>query len=237
MSGVLLKPRFQNRPVFYKAEAVGSIGDVIQMVKLKHSMPDLPLRYDPTFATARVGQNVQDGNSPSYSTHAYGPSVVVSAFDRESNNTKAGGFTHQDIIPEDKLVIADTIALPSYSWENLKAETYKAQVSGQQFLPLPGGFAPLPGSVPRGGAVPQSYGGMGDTFTPLGGGGITATPNYYDRPAETNYGKEGGIYGLPREPGGMARGLMANDPSSGIANLRDAALNRQRQQNGFAQYA
>lgn len=155
MSGTLLKPRFKNIPVFYTAEPVGPIGDVNQIVKFKHSAPDLPLRFGTTFAGPRVGQNVQDGLYPSFSTGGYGANSIVLGFGRPDNVTTGGGFTFQDIVPEDRLIIPETIPLPSYSWENLKAETYKAQVSGQQFLPLPGAFAPMPGSVPRGGAVPQ----------------------------------------------------------------------------------
>jgi hypothetical protein len=111
------------------------------------------MRYNSTFATARVGQNIQDGDSPSFNTGAYGAKTIISAFDRPSNVTTSGGFTHQDIIPEDREVIADTIALPSYNWENLIAQTYKAQVTGNAFLPLPGGFNPESGDIPRGGVI------------------------------------------------------------------------------------
>ena len=150
MSGVILQPRFRNKPVIYKAGDVGPIGDVHQIVKLKHSCPEMPLRFSQTFATARVGQNVQDGDSPSYNTGAYGAKTIISAFDRPSNVTTSGGFTYENIIPEDREVIADTIPLPSYSWENSIAQVYKARVTGNAFLPLPGGFKPE-GGVPRGG--------------------------------------------------------------------------------------
>ncbi len=150
MSGVILQPRFRNKPVFYKAEDVGPIGDVHQIVRLKQSCPELPMRYSKTFSTARVGQNVQDGDSPSYNTGAYGAKTIISAFDRPSNVTTSGGFTYENIIPEDREVIADTIPLPSYSWENTIAQVYKAKVTGNAFLPLPGGFRPE-GGVPRGG--------------------------------------------------------------------------------------
>lgn len=145
MSGVILKPRFRNKPIIYKAGDVGPIGDVHQIVKLKHSCPEMPLRFSQTFATARVGQNVQDGDSPSYNTGAYGAKTIISAFDRPSNVTTSGGFTYENIIPEDREVIADTIPLPSYSWENSIAQVYKARVTGNAFLPLPGGFKPEEG--------------------------------------------------------------------------------------------
>ncbi len=232
MSGVILQPRFRNKPVHYRAEAVGPIGDVHQIVKLKHSAPELPLRFEKTFSTARVGQNIQDGDSPSFNTGALWPRTVVSGFDRPSNVTTGGGFTHQDIIPEDRLVIADTIALPSYSWENLLAETYKANVTGNHFLPLPGAFAPAPGSVPRGGATPQIQGPGIDLFQSPG---VTqqVNPEYYERVAETNTAT-GGVYGLPYEDaplGGFAQGLQP-----GIDVLREQYLQRSRPQ-GFIRHA
>jgi hypothetical protein len=186
MSGVLLQPRFRNKPVFYTAYPVGPIGDVHQIVRFKQSCPELPMRYGATFATARVGQNVQDGDSPSFNTGAYGPKAVISAFDRPSNVTTSGGFTYENIIPEDREVIADTIALPSYDWQNLVAETYKAKVTGNAFLPLPGGFKPEAGDIPRGGQVPTSGGSGADTFMPLGGSPTFNPNSYYEPTPERN---------------------------------------------------
>ncbi len=232
MSGVILKPRFRNKSEFYKAEAVGPIGDVHQIVKFKHSSPDMPLRFGSTFATSRVGQNVQDGDSPSYNTGAYGAKTVISAFDRPSNVTTSGGFTLQNIIPEDREVIADTIALPSYNWENLIAQTYKAKVTGNAFLPLPGGFRPEAGAVPRGGAIPQLMSGGGDTFTPLGGSPAFDQNSYYDPTAERNY-QTGEAYLQNAPPIG---GLATNQNPMGIQALMRQNLEAQRPR-GFIQYA
>lgn len=234
MSGVILKPRFTNKPVFYKAEAVGPIGDVHQIVKLKHSCPEMPLRFSSTFATSRVGQNVQDGDSPSYNTGAYGAKTIMSAFDRPSNVTTSGGFTFQDIIPTDREVIADTIALPSYDWQSLIAQTYKAQITGNAFLPLPGGFRPEAGAVPRGGAIPQIMNGSGDSFTPLGGSDAFDPNSYYDPVAERNYAT-GGVYLQNAPPiGGLAAGQ--NPMAQGVQALMRQNLEAQRPR-GFIQYA
>jgi hypothetical protein len=46
-------------------------------------------------------------------------------------------------------------AQPSYSWKNRQAQVFKSRVSGENFLPLPGGFKPEAGSTPRGGQVPR----------------------------------------------------------------------------------
>lgn len=232
MSGVILAPRFRNKPVFYKAEAVGPIGDVHQIVKLKHSCPEMPLRFEKTFSTARVGQNVQDGDSPSYNTGAYGAKTVISAFDRPSNVTTSGGFTLQNIIPEDREVIADTIALPSYDWENLIAQTYKAQVTGNAFLPLPGGFRPEAGAIPRGGAVPSNQAGKGgDMFAPLGASSAFDISSYYDPVAERNQAT--GLPYLQNAP--PIGGLAAGQNPVGIQALMRQNLEAQRPR-GFIQY-
>lgn len=233
MSGVILAPRFRNKPVLYKAGDVGPIGDVHQIVRLKQSCPELPMRYNKTFSTGRVGQNVQDGDSPSYNTGAYGAKTIMSAFDRPSNVTTSGGFTFQNIIPEDREVMADTIALPSYNWENLKAQVYKAQVTGNAFLPLPGGFKPEAGAVPRGGALPTvSSGGGGDFFIPLGGSSAFDPNSYYDPTVERN-----NATGLPYLQGAPpVGGLAAGQNPVGIQALMQQRLMAQRPQ-GFIPYA
>lgn len=43
---------------------------------------------------------------------------------------------------------------PSYSYQNKLATVYEAKTRGEKFLPLPGGYIPSPGEVPRGGAFP-----------------------------------------------------------------------------------
>lgn len=231
MSGVILKPRFRNKPVIYKAGDVGPIGDVHQIVRFKQSCPELPMRFGSTFSTARVGQNVQDGDSPSYNTGAYGAKTIVSAFDRPSNVTTSGGFTYENIIPEDREVIADTIPLPSYSWENSIAQVYKAKVTGNAFLPLPGGFKPE-GGVPRGGAVPQLQGGGGDNFVGLGGAPAFDPNSYYDPVAERN-----NATGLPYLQGAPPiGGLAAGQNPMGIQALMAERLAAQRPQ-GFLAYA
>ena len=231
MSGVILQPRFINKPVIYKAEAVGPIGDVLQIVRLKQSCPELPMRFSKTFSTSRVGQNVQDGDSPSYNTGAYGAKTIISAFDRPSNVTTSGGFTYENIIPEDREVMADTIALPSYSWENSIAQVYKAKVTGNAFLPLPGGFKPE-GGVPRGGQVPQIQGGGGDMFVGLGGAPAFDPNSYYDPVAETN--RDTGLPYLQGAP--PIGGLAAGQNPVGIQALMAERLAAQRPQ-GFLGYA
>jgi hypothetical protein len=49
--------------------AVGSVGDVNMQVRLKHSYPNLPLRFDKQFSGKNevyLGSNVTDGNHINY---------------------------------------------------------------------------------------------------------------------------------------------------------------------------
>lgn len=46
-------------------------------------------------------------------------------------------------------------AQPSYSWRNKQATVIRARISGENFLPLPGGYRPESTSRPRGGQVPR----------------------------------------------------------------------------------
>lgn len=49
--------------------SVGSVGDVNLTPRFKHSMPDLPLRFDPYFRgknSTFLGSNVQNGTQRSY---------------------------------------------------------------------------------------------------------------------------------------------------------------------------
>jgi len=193
MSGVIYKPRFRNKPILYQASPVGPIGEAQQRVKLKHSSPDLPQRYDDTFSTGRVGQNIQDGDHESYLTGGGNPYTFISDFERPLNNTTGGGWTQQELIPTDRLVIPETTSLPSYSWENLKGETYKAKITGDQFLPLPGGYKADPSQTPRGGAFPLSYGGGG-------GGGPEITGETVDPSANAQYYLDGNEGTDPSKP-------------------------------------
>src|SRR5688572_14179917 len=60
----IVHPRYFKNTEIVQPGLVGSVGDALLSVKLKHSAPDLPLRFDPVFSgeeESRVGSYVQDG--------------------------------------------------------------------------------------------------------------------------------------------------------------------------------
>lgn len=137
--------------------SVGSVGDVLGQVRLKNSAPELPFRWEMSSAKkneSRVGSNVQNGTKPSFTSGGMGPETIDTAWGGRDTFTTVRGWTHQDISAPDKMVVPVDIPAPSYSWENRLATIYDARRTGQNFLPLPGGFQPE-GGVPRGGQVPQ----------------------------------------------------------------------------------
>ena len=64
---------------FIQPGKVGSVGDVVMGVRLRHSAPDTPLRYDNFFSHANMianGANVTDGQGEGYAGGG-GPARVV----------------------------------------------------------------------------------------------------------------------------------------------------------------
>ena len=77
---------------FIQPGKVGSVGDVVMGVRLRHSAPDTPLRYDNFFSHANMianGANVTDGQGEGYAGGG-GPARVVDSNSRiavpECNN-------------------------------------------------------------------------------------------------------------------------------------------------------
>lgn len=159
MAGVIRAVKPMNRWDFdsIRPGSVGSVGDVLGQVRLKQSSPDMPFKWDMNSSKLnepRLGSNVQNGSQPSFQSRGLGAMTLDSNWGGRQTFMTLRGWTHQDISVPDKLVVPVDIAAPSYSWNNRVANVYKARTTGQNFLPLPGGFAPE-GGVPRGGAVPE----------------------------------------------------------------------------------
>lgn len=160
MSGVISIKRPKNRWAndFISPGVVGPVGDVLAQIRIKQSHPDMPFAWDRTFGAhneKRRGSNVQNGTISSYNSRGLGAEVVESGWDYRGSQKTAIGWIHQDISAPDKLVTPVMDAQPSYSWRNRVATVMKARVSGEAFLPLPGGYAPEAGSVARGGQTPR----------------------------------------------------------------------------------
>lgn len=132
---------------------VGSVGDTLGFIKLKHSTPDLPIRTDKLSLTD--GSNVQDGDLHSFTSKG-GPARVQDSNWQSGRQFKtAHGWVIEDLRPEDRLHEPYLGSGPQYSWRNQIATTYAARRTGNLFLPLPGGYNPSPGEVERGQVVPE----------------------------------------------------------------------------------
>lgn len=132
---------------------VGSVGDVIGSIKLKHSCPDLRIRSQKLSNT--VGSNVQDGDKPSYTSDGYQARVMDSNWQSGRGFKTAHGWVIDDVRAEDRLHEPYLGSTPQYSWKNKIATIYNARRTGDLFLPLPGGYVPSPGEIMRGQVVPE----------------------------------------------------------------------------------
>jgi hypothetical protein len=139
---------------------VHSVGDVQAGVRYAQSAPDLPMRFDPMFSgknADRMGNNNADGGHRGYFNNGLGdPITKDSAWNGRRDFKTALGWIHQDLRPESgKQNIALTQSTPNATWDRRVGEVYKVTRPNHAFLPVPGGYHPLPGQLPRGGNVPE----------------------------------------------------------------------------------
>lgn len=131
---------------------VGSVGDVLGTIKLKHSTPQLPIRVERLPITD--GSNVQNGDILSYTSRG-GPARVYDSNWQSGRAFKTNhGWYYQDLRTEDRRFEPFMGSTPQYNWRNRVANVYDAFVTGDNFLPLPGGYRPSPNEIERGQIVP-----------------------------------------------------------------------------------
>lgn len=143
---------------------VGTVGDVLGSIKLKHSTPQLPIRTEKFKKT--IGSNVQDGDQKSFTSKGLGARVVDSNWGGRRSFKTSHGWVLQDIRSQDRLHEPHLGSAPQYSWRNKIATTYEARRTGNLFLPLPGGYLPSPGEIERGQIVPVVTNVEGGEMTP-----------------------------------------------------------------------
>lgn len=162
--------------------SVGSVGDVVMQVKLKHSAPDLPLRWDGwTYGKNEsfLGSNVQDGDSSGFTSGGRNATVLDTNWGYSDGFKTQRGWKFQDLREPDKLVVPQDVATPQYSWKNKQAVNYEAKRTGNKFMPLPGAFELSVGGVPRG----QSM-----NVQEIGNAEETNDDTYYDSQGTRNIG-------------------------------------------------
>lgn len=147
-------------PVYFKRTqvispgVVGSVGDTLGTVRLKQSTPDMAMRYEKAFYgknEERLGSNVQDGNSVSYTTGG-GPSRTLE-LSWDNRTRRNHGFAYQDLRQVDKRMEPIVGSTGRYTWNNKIANVIQEKLTGDLFYPLPGLFAPT--SMTRGNQYPQ----------------------------------------------------------------------------------
>lgn len=155
MQAIVDEKYFKNTAILSPG-VVGSVGDVLGSVRFKQSAPDMKLRYDQVFSgknEPRSGSNVQDGYSYSYSSGG-GPARTLDSNWTNKKFKTNHGWIYQDLRAPDKTLTEIMGSTGRYDWYNRVANIYQAKVTGDLFLPLPGGYQPS-GGVPRGGQVPR----------------------------------------------------------------------------------
>jgi hypothetical protein len=138
---------------------VGSVGDCLIQTRLKQNTPDSPMRWEYGSVgrdSITKGTNLQDGMKLNIAS-AGGPATTIDSNWGGRDSFKISrGWIFQDIRLPDKSVIPLYGSTPGYSWNNQVATTYRANVTGEKFLPVPGGYMPPPGTILRGNAYPKS---------------------------------------------------------------------------------
>lgn len=154
MEPVIATKRFKHSE-FISPGVVGSVGDVLGSVRLRQSTPSMPMRYETAFSgpnESKLGSNVQDGDSKSYTSKGGFARVVDSRLERTSFKTNHG-WVYQDVRSVDKLLEPVMGSTGRADWVNRVANIYQAKITGNNFLPLPDPYGPT--SMTRGSQIPR----------------------------------------------------------------------------------
>lgn len=139
--------------------SVGSVGDVNLTPRLKHSYPNLPLRFDKSFSGKKeryLGSNVQNGTQKSFDSGGGPARTIDSNWGGRRHFKTRHGYIFQDVRVPDDSVEPFLSSTPDYSWRNKLATCYEAKRTGSNFLPLPGAYFPSPNQIVRGGMFPRT---------------------------------------------------------------------------------
>ncbi len=123
---------------------VGTVGETNYQVRLAQSCPELEPRYSKIF------------NGKAISKISKPVGTLPTKIDKKGPNTSCVGWFKQDLIPVDVSQIATMGSVGRYRWNNQRAQVLKAKVTGDYFLPTPGGYgSQMANGVLRGNAYPQ----------------------------------------------------------------------------------
>lgn len=152
------KPQNQWMNNYIQPGAVGSVGDAHIAERLKHNQPNAPIRWEAgTVGKEAIvhGSFISDGAHLNTLSDGGGAITFDSNWESGRNFKTSLGWIYQDLRELDKRVEPIMGETPDYSWNNKIATVNRAFVSGDKFLPLPGGYAPPNQNTNlRGGAFP-----------------------------------------------------------------------------------
>jgi len=139
--------------------SVGSVGDVNLTPRLKHSFPNMPIRFDKSFSGKKeryLGSNVQNGTQKSFESGGGPARTIDSNWGGRRDFKTRHGYIFQDIRMPDTSTEPMVGATPGYSFKNKVATCYEAKRTGLNFLPLPGAYFPTQNQILRGGMFPRT---------------------------------------------------------------------------------
>ena len=135
---------------------VGSVGDVNTSVRLKHSSPDMPLRFSQTFSGKNGeigGSNVSDGMWHGFVSGGRVARTIREPLGNRSGFKTAQGWKFQNLQTLDRAREPIMGALGNYGYETVVSGIKTAKVTGDMFLPSPGGYVST--QLPRGSQNPR----------------------------------------------------------------------------------
>jgi len=159
---------------YISAGAVGSVGDTMAAVRIKQSSPEMTPKYQAWNSGTMesfYGSNVQDGRMGSFMSGGTNAKTLSRGLPYRSGNRTAIGWVHQDIVPTDRTRETKQAALPQFGWKAQVANVIRAKVTGDSFLPTPGGYTQT--GLPRGTQFPR-------VVDSSAGGGVAITASALD---------------------------------------------------------
>lgn len=137
---------------------VGSIGDVNTSVRFKQSAPDLTPRYSPTFSGKQgeySGSNVSDGMWHNYTSGGRAARTIREPFGYRQGFKTAVGWVKEDVRAPATSREPQMGSLGNFGFNSQVAAVQRAKVTGEMFLPLPGGYSKeMAAGIPRGSQIP-----------------------------------------------------------------------------------
>lgn len=167
---------------------VGSVGDALGVVKLRTSAPDMDPRYDRIFSPSNEpfrGSNISDGTVAGFTSGGWVAKTLERPLPYRQGFKYNLGWIHEDLRPTDRSRTSIMGSTGNLDWETTVANVFNAKLTGENFLPVPGGYGPSVGQVPRGSQIPRIVDASAGEGIPEPADDISVT--------DARFGKIGGV--------------------------------------------